>query len=148
MSHYYCLVAQSCPALCDPMDRNTPGFLGLHQLPELAQTHVRWVSDAIQLSHPLLSPSPPTFNLAKHQVLFQWVHSSHQVAKVLELQHQSLQPNIPSWFPLGLTGLISSLSKGLSKVFSNTTVWKHQLFGAQPSLWSNSHSCTWLLDKP
>ena len=86
-------VAQSCPTLCDPMDCSTPGFPVHHQLPELAQTHVHWVSDAIQPSHPLSSLSPPAFNLSQHQGLFQWVSSSHQVAKVLELQlqHQSFQ---------------------------------------------------------
>ena len=85
-------VAQSCPTLCDPMDCSTPGFPVHHQLPELAQTHVHWVSDAIQLSHPLLSPSPsPAFSLSQLQNLFQWVSSLPQVAKVLELhlQHQS-----------------------------------------------------------
>ena len=84
-------VAQLCPTLCDPMDCSTPGFLVHHQLPELAQTHVHWVSDAIQPSHPLSSPSPPAFNIAQHQGLFQWVSSLHQVAKILEfhLQHQS-----------------------------------------------------------
>ena len=86
-------VAQSCPTLCNPMDCSTPGLLVHQQLPELAQTHVHWVGDAIQPSHPLLSPSPPAFNLSQHQGLFQWVRSSHQVAKVLEfqLQHQSFQ---------------------------------------------------------
>ena len=75
------------------MDYGTPGFPVLHQLPEFAQTHVHWVNDVIQPSHPLLSPSPPAFNLSQHQGLFQWVSSSHQVAKVLEflLQHQSFQ---------------------------------------------------------
>ena len=84
-------VAQSCPTLCDPMDCSTPGFPVHHQLLELTQTHVHWVSDAIQPSHPLSSPSPPAFNLSQHQGLFKWVSSSHQVAKVLEfqLQHQS-----------------------------------------------------------
>ena len=79
--------------LCDPMDCSTPGFPVHHQLPELAQTHVHRVGDAIQSSHPLLSPSPPAFNLSQHQGLFQWVSSSHQVAKILEfqLQHQSFQ---------------------------------------------------------
>ena len=73
------------------MDCSMPGFPVHHQLAELAQTHVCWVSDASQPSHPLLSPSPPAFNLSQHQGLFQWVSSSHQVAKVLEfqLQHQS-----------------------------------------------------------
>ena len=88
-------VTPSCPTLCDPMDCSTPGFPVHHQLPELAQTHVHWVSDAIQPSHPLSSPSPPAFNLSQPQGLFQWVSSLHQVAKVLELQlqlqHQSFQ---------------------------------------------------------
>ena len=86
-------VAQLCPTLCDPMDCSTPGFPIHHQLLEVTQTHVHLVGDAIQPSHPLLSPSPPTFNLFQHQGLFQWVSSSYQVAKVLEfqLQHQSFQ---------------------------------------------------------
>ena len=86
-------VAQSCLTLCNPKDCSTPGFPVHHQLLELAQTHVHWVSDAIQLSHPLSSPSPPTFNLSQHQGLFLWVSSSQQVAKALEyqLQHQSFQ---------------------------------------------------------
>ena len=83
-------VAQLCPTLCDPMNCSTPGFPVHHQLPELAQTHVHWVGNAIQSSHPLSSPSPPAFNLFHHQGLFHWV-SSHQVAKVLEFQHQSFQ---------------------------------------------------------
>ena len=81
-------VIQLCTTLCNPMDCSTPGFPVYHQLPDLAQTHVHWVSDAIQWSHPLSSPSPPAFNLSQHQGLFQWVSSSHQVAKVLEFQHQ------------------------------------------------------------
>ena len=79
---------QSCPTVCDPMNCSTPGFPIHHQLPKLAQTHVHWVSDAIQPSHPLLSPFPPAFNLSQHRGLFQWVSSSHQVTEVLELQHQ------------------------------------------------------------
>ena len=84
-------VAQSCPTLCDPRNRSRPGLPVHHQLPEFTQTHIHRVSDAIQPSHPLLSPSPPAFNLSQHQGLFQWVSSSHQVAKVLEFQHQSFQ---------------------------------------------------------
>ena len=86
-------VAQSCPTLYDPMNRSTPGLPVHHQLPEFTQTHVHWVSDAIQPSHPLSSPSPPAPNTPLHQGLFQWVNSSHEVAKVLEfqLQHQSFQ---------------------------------------------------------
>ena len=108
------------------MDCSTPGFPVLHHLPELAQTHVHWVSDAIQPSHPLLSPSPPTFYLSQHQGLFKWVNSLHQVAKVLRVSASAsiLPINIQDWFPLGLTALISFLSKGLSRVFSYTTVWK------------------------
>ena len=88
-------VAQSCPTLRDPMNRSMPGLPVHHQLPEFTQTHVHRVSDAIQPSHPLSSPSPPAPNLSQHQSLFQWVNSSHEVAKVLEfqLQHHSLQRN-------------------------------------------------------
>ena len=88
-------VAQSCLTLCDPMDCSTPGLPVHHQLPELAQTRIHGVSDAIQLSHPLSSPFPPAFNFSQHQGLCKWVNSSHEVAKVLEfqLQHHSLQRN-------------------------------------------------------
>ena len=79
-------VAQSCPTLCDPMNRNMPGLPVHHQLPEFTQTHVHRVSDAIQPSHPLSSPSPPAPNPSQHQSLLQWVNSSHEVAKVLEFQ--------------------------------------------------------------
>ena len=213
------------------MDCSRQGFPVLHHLLELAQTQVHWLGDAIQSSHLWLFPSPPAFNLAQHQGLFQWVGSLHQVAKVLELQHQffqwifkvytfsqfsrsvmsdSLRPhglparqaslsitnslsllklvsiesvmpsnhlilcrpllllsqsfsasrsfqmsqllasggqrigvsasasvlamNIQDWFPLGWTGWITLQSKGLSRVFSNTTVKKHQFFSAQLSL--------------
>ena len=79
-------VAQSCPTLCDPMDCSTPGLPVHHQLLEVTETRVHWVGDAIQPSHPLLSPSAPAFNLSRHQGLFKWVSSLHQVAKALELQ--------------------------------------------------------------
>ena len=80
-----------CPILCDPMDCSTPGFPVYHQLPEFTQYRVHWISDAIQPSHHLSSPSPSTFNLSQHQGVFKWVSSSHQVVKILEfqLQHQS-----------------------------------------------------------
>jgi len=88
-----CSVTQLSLTLCDPMDCSTPGLPVHHQLLELTQTHVHWVGDAIQPSHPLSSPSPPAFNLSQHQGLFQWVSSLHQVAKILEfqLQHHSFQ---------------------------------------------------------
>ena len=86
-------VTQLCLTLCDPMDHSTPGLPVHHQLPESTQTHVHGVSDAIQPSYPLSSPSPLALNLSQRQSLFQWVDSLHQVAKVLEfqLQHQSFQ---------------------------------------------------------
>ena len=79
-------VAQSCPTLCDPINHSTPGLPVHHQLPDSTQIHVHRVSDAIQTSHPLSSPSPPALNLSQHQGLFKRVSSSHQVAKVLEFQ--------------------------------------------------------------
>ena len=86
-------LSQSCSTLCDPMNRSTPGLPVHHQHPESTQTHVHWVSDAIQPSHPLSSPSRLAPNLSQHQGLFQWVNSLHEVAKVLEfqLQHQTFQ---------------------------------------------------------
>ena len=86
---------QSCLTLCDPMNRRTPGLPVHHQLPEFTQIHVHRVSDAIQSSHPLSSPSPPAPNPSHHQSLFQWVNSSREVDKVLEfqIQHQSFQSN-------------------------------------------------------
>ena len=106
-------VAQLCPTLCDRNDCSTPGFLVHYQLPELVQTQVHQVSDAIQPSHPLSSLYPPAFNLSQHQGLFQWVSSSHQVAKVLELQlqHQSFQWIFRTdWFDLlDLQGTLKSL---------------------------------------
>ena len=239
--YMYCIyqfssVAQLCPTFLRLHRCSMPGFAVNHQLLELAQTHVHWVGDAIQPSH----PSPPAFNLSQHGGLFQWISSLHQVANVLELQLQNqffqwifrtdfllggfpnssvgkestcnaevnlipgsgrstgegigyplqyswaslvgqLLKNPPAvgemwvqslgwedprererlhipvfWpgefhgqyrFPLGLTGLISTLSKRLSRVFSSTTVQKHQFFSAQLSLWSNSHIHIWLLEK-
>ena len=99
-------VTQSCLTLCDPMNCSTPGLPVHHQLPEFTQTHAHRVGDAIQPSHPLSSPSPPAPIPSQHQRLFQWVNSSHEVAKVLEfqLQHQSFQ-----WIPSSKHLLISWL---------------------------------------
>ena len=115
-------VAQLCVTLCDPMNHSMPGIPAHHQFPEFTQTHVHWVSDAIQPSYPLSSPSPPAPNPSQHPGLFQWVNSSHEVAKVLEfkLQHQSFQ-RTPRTDLLRMDWLISLQSKGLSRVFSNTT---------------------------
>ena len=120
-------VPQSCPTLCDPMNCSTPGLSVHHQLPEFTQTHVHRVRDAIQPSHPLSSPFPPAPNPSQHQSLFQWVNSSHALAKVLEFSALAsfLPKNTQDWSPLEWTGWISLQSMGLSRVFSNTTVQKH-----------------------
>ena len=97
-------VAQSCPTLCDPMNRSTPGLPVHHQLPEFTQTHVHRVSYAIQPPHPLSSPSPPVPNPSQHQSLFQWVNPSHEVAKVLEFQHHSFQRNPRTDLQNGMVG--------------------------------------------
>ena len=141
----------SCLVVSDSLQphglHSTPGFPVFHYLLVFAQIHVHWVDDAVQPSHPLSPPSPPALNLCQHQGLFQGVGSSLKMAKVLELQlqHQSFQWIFRVDF---LAGLLSLLSKGLSRVFSSTTVWKHQFFSTQPSLWFNSHIHTWLLEKP
>ena len=129
------------PTLCNPMDCNMPGLPVHHQLPEFTQIHVRWVGDAIQPSHPLSSPSPPALNLFQHQGLFKWFSSLHQAAKVLRVSASTsvLPMNTQDWSPLGWTGWISLLSKGHSRIFSNTTVQKHQFFSTQLSLQFNSH---------
>ena len=116
-----CAVTQSCLTLCHPMDCSTPGFPVPHCLPEFAQTHVYLVSDAIRSSHPLLSPSPPAFNLSQHNGLFQGVGCLHQVAKVLELQHQSFQWIFrvsfrTEWFDLHAV-------QGTLRVFFSTKFW-------------------------
>ena len=127
-----------------------PSFPFLHYLVEFPQTHVHWVSDAIQPSYPLSSPSPPAFNLSQHQGSFPvsqfFPQGGHSIG--VSASTSILPMNIQGWFPLGLAGLMSLQSKGLSRVFSSTTVQKHQFFGAQTSLWSNSHIRTWLLEKP
>ena len=141
-------VAQSCPTLCNPMDCSTPGFPVHHHFLALTQTHVHQVGDAIQPSHLLLSPSPPAFNLSQHQGLSLMSQFFALGGQRIRASASVLPMNIQDWFPLGWTGWISLQSKGLSRVFSNTTVQKHQLFGAQLSLWSSSHINTWLLEKP
>ena len=142
-------VAQSCPTLCDLMNRSTPGLPVHHQLPEFAQTHVHRVGDAIQPSYPLLSPSPPSPSPSQHQSfpmnqLFAWGGQSTGVSALASF----LPMNTQDWSPLEWTGWISLQSKGLSRVFSNTTIQKHQFFGAQLSSQSNSHIRTWPQEKP
>ena len=144
---FVCSVTQLCPTLCNPMDCSMSGFLVLLYLPEFAQTHVHWVDDAIQPFHSLLPPSPPALNLSQHQGLFQWVASGGQ--RFGATSSASVLPvNIKDWFLWGLVGLISLPSKGLSGVFSSTTIQKHQFFSTQLSLEFNSHTSAWLLEKP
>ena len=143
-------VSQSCPALCNPMNRSTPGLPVHHQLPKSTQTHVHRVGDAIQPSYPLLSPSPPalkSFPASGSFQMSQLFTSSGQSIRV-SASTSVLPVNTQYWSPLRWTGWISLQSKGLSRVFSNTTVQKHQFFGTQLSSQSNSHIHTWPLEKP
>ena len=130
------LFAQSCPTPHDPVDCSRPGFPVYHQHSELAQTHVHWVRDDIQPSHPLSSPSPPAPSPSR-------ASESFPVSQLFASGGQSiggsastsvLLMNTQDWFPSGWTGWTSLQSKGLSRVFSNPTVQKYQFFGAQLSL--------------
>ena len=129
-------VSQSCPTLCDPMNHSTPGLSVHHQLPEFTQTHVHWVSDAIPAisssvvpfsSCPQSLPASGSFPMSQ---LFTWGGQSPGVSALVSV----FPMNTQDWFPLGWIGWISLLSKRLSRVFSKTTVQKHQFFGAQLSL--------------
>ena len=146
----FCSATRSCLTLCHPMDCSTSGFPVLHHLPEFVQTHVHWVGDAIKPFHSLLTPPPPALNLSQHQGLFQWINffTSGGQSTGASASASVLLMNTQGWFPLGLTGLVSLKSNGLSRVFYSTIIWKHQSFCAQSCLWSNSHIHTWLLVKP
>ena len=139
-------LSQSCPTLWDPMDWSMPGFLVHHQLLKLAQTHVLQVNDTIQTSHPVIPFSSflQSFPASGCFLMSQFFASAGQSIGA-SASASVLPMNIQDWSPLRLTGLISLPSKGLSRVFSNSTVQKHQFFGTQLSLWSNSHIRTWLL---
>ena len=144
-----CSVTKSCLALCDPMDCSTPGFPVLHHLLEFAQTYVHWVGDAIQPSHPVVPFSSCLQSFpASGSFPISWFSASGGQSTGALASAPVLPMNIQCWFPLGLAGLISLQSKGLSRVFSSITVWKYQFLGAQTSLWSNSHIHTQLLEKP
>ena len=120
------------------MDCSTPGFPNLHHLPELTQTHVHWVGDAIQPYVIPFSSCLQSFPVSGSFPL-SWLLASGDQSTGASPSASVLPINIQDWFPLGLTSLISLQSKGLSTVFSSTTIWKHQFFSSQPSLWSNSH---------
>ena len=142
-------VAQSCPTFCDPMNRSMPGLLVQHRLLEFTQIHIHLVSDAIQPSHPVVpfSSCPqflPTSKAFPMSQLFAWGGQGTGVSALASFLPNKSQ----GWFLSEWTGWISLQSKGLSRVFSNTTVQTHQFFGAQRSSQSNSHIHTWPLEKP
>ena len=124
------------PTLCNPIYCSTPGLPVYHQLPELAQTHVHWVGDAIQRSHPLSFPSLPAFNPSptSASLLMRQFFSSGGQSIGVSASTSVLPKNVQDWFSLGWTSWIFLQSKGLSRVFSNTTVQKHQFFCTQLSL--------------
>ena len=142
-SNYCCLVAKLCLTLCDPIDCSMSGFPVLHHLPEFAQTHVHWVGDATQPSHPLSAASRPVFSLAKNQVFpdelslcIRWPkYWSFSFSISPSTEYSGLISFRIDWFDL-------LAIKGFSKVFSSTTIQKCRFFGTQPSLWSNSHIWT------
>ena len=125
-------VAQSCLNLCDPMDCSTPGLPVHHQLPEFTQTYVHWVGDDIQPSHPVIpsSSSLLSFPASGSFPMSQFFASGGQSIRV-SASASVFAINIQVWFPLGWTGWISLQSKGLSRIFSNTTFQKHQFFSTQ-----------------
>ena len=148
-SLFCCSVTQSCPTLCDPMDCSMPGFPFLHHLLEFAQTHVHWVGNAIQpfcrLPSPLLLSSVfPSIRVFSNEsaLCFRWPKYWSFSFRISPFNEYS------GLIFFRMTGQISLLSKGLTRVFSSTTVQKHQFFSTQPALWSNSHIHTWLLGKP
>ena len=143
----FCLVAKSCATLCDPMDCSMPGFRVLHCLLEFAQTLVCWAGDAIGDWSVIgtsscvtpFSSCPQSFPASESFPMNQLFTSGGQSIGV-SVSVSVFSMNIQDWFPLGLTGLISLLSKGLSKVFSSITTWKHQFFSAQPSFYTEGHT--------
>ena len=142
-------VTQLYLTLCDPMDCSKPGFPVYHQLPDFTQTHAHWVGDAIQPSHPLLSPSPPALSLpASGSFQMSQLFAPDGLSIKVSASTSVLSMNTQDWSPLGWTGWISLQSKELSRVFSNTAVQKHPFFSAQLSSQSISHIHTWPLEKP
>ena len=127
---------QSCPTLCNPMDCSTPGLPVHSQFLDFTQTHVHWVGDAIQTSHPLSYLSPPTFQSFPASGSFQMSQFFTSGGQSIGVSASAsvLPMNIQDWFPLGWIDWISSQSKRLWRVFSNTAVQKHHFFGAQLSL--------------
>ena len=148
---FCCSAAQSCMTLCNPMDCSMPGFPVLYHLLELAQAQVHWCHSTILSSvipfSSCLQPFPTSESFPMSWLFPSGGQGTGASALALVLP-VNIPMNIQGWFPLGLTGLISLQFKRLPRVFYNTIVWKHQFFSTQPSLWSNSHIHTWLLEKP
>ena len=137
LEEHHLAVAQSlnCVRLCEPMDCSTSGFPVFHSLSEFAQTHIHWVSDAAQPSHPLLLPSSLAFNLSQHQVFSNSQFFTSGGQSVWASASASVLPvNIQGWFPLGLTVWSPCSPRELSRVFCNTKIQRHQFFSFQPSL--------------
>ena len=148
---YFCCrsVAKSHPTLLSPMDCSMPSFCVPYHLPEFAQVHVHGIGDTIQTSNPLLPLLLlPSIFCSIGVFPMSGLFESGGQSLGASVSVWVLQKSIQSWFPVRLTGLISLLMKGLSRVFSNTTVGKHKLFGPLPSLLSSSHIHTWLLERP
>ena len=141
---YYCCcsVAQSYLTLCDPVGFSTASFPVLHYLPEFAQTHVHWINDALQQPHSLSPSSSPALNISQHESFPMSQLFSSGGQSIGASVSASVPMNIQGWIPLGLTGLISLLSRELLRFFSSTTVWKYQFFSSQPSLWYQYTTCT------
>ena len=145
----HCSVTKSCPTLCDPLDCTTPGFPVLCYVLEFAETHIHWVmmsSNHLILCHPFSSCLQSFWTSGSFPM--SWLFTSGCQSIGTSASAPVLPMTIQSWFSLGLTDLISLQFKGLSRVSSNSTVWKHQFFATQPSLWSNSHIHPWLPEKP
>ena len=142
-----CSVTQMCLTLCDSMDCSIPGSPVFHCLLDFAQIHaidsMMLISVSVTVFSFCLQSFPGSGSFPKS-----WLFPSGSQSIGVSASASVLPMNIQGWFPLGLTGLISLLSKGLSSVFSSTTIQRHQFFSTQPSLWPNSHICTWLLKKP
>ena len=148
MRNSCCSVAQSCPTLCDPMDCSTTGFPVLHCPTVCSESSCPlswWSHQTVSFSVFSFSSCLQPFSVSASFLMSQPFTSSGQSIGT-SASASVLPMNIQDWFPLGWTGLISLLSKGLWRVFYNTTVQKHQFFGAQLSLWSNSHIRAWLLE--
>ena len=140
-----CSATKLCPTLRNTTNCSTPGLPVLHYLPEFPQIHVHWVGDAIQSSSSVASFSSCPQSIPASM--------SFPVSQLFALVGQNIEAAVsvivlPMSISLRLTGLIFLFSKGLSRILSSITIRKHQFFNTQPSLWSNSHIYTWLLEKP